>query len=103
MKLPQVISDLKEWCRKYVSIAGLAVVAAIIYMIFFQENSMTRIYNYNRTIDSLRAEIAVHQDSMRLYRELNTRLDNRDPEIIERVVRENHNMNRPDEDVYVFK
>jgi hypothetical protein len=72
-------------------------------MVFFQENSMSRIYSYDRTIDSLRTEIRVNTDSMMYYRALNNRMDNHDPEIIERIVRENHNMNLPNEDVYIFK
>lgn len=91
------------WCRKYISITGLLVIAAIIYMMFFQDNSMDRIYGYERTIDSLRAEIRVNRDTMLYYRTLNRRMDNRDPEIIEKIVRENHNMNTPDEEVYIFK
>jgi (2Fe-2S) ferredoxin len=39
---------------------------------------------------------------MEYYRALNQRMDNRDPEIIEKIVREHHNMNLPGEDVYVF-
>jgi hypothetical protein len=40
---------------------------------------------------------------MMYYRALNHRMDNHDPEIIERIVRENHNMNLPNEDVYIFR
>lgn len=98
-----MFSSFVDWCRKYISIASIAIVVAIIYMLFFQENSMSRIYRYSQTIDSLRAEIAVHRDTMEHYRQLNQRLDNRDPEIIEKVVRENHNMNRTDEDVYIVE
>lgn len=64
---------------------------------------MSRIYSYDQTIDSLRAEIRVNTDTMLYYRALNQRMDNHDPEIIERIVRENHNMNLPNEDVYIFK
>ena len=40
---------------------------------------------------------------MLYYQDLNRRMDNHDPEIIERVVREHFNMNTPDEEVYLFK
>lgn len=96
-------SKFITWCRSYISIAGLAVIAAIIYMIFFQENSMARIYTYNQTIDSLRQEIRINEDSMRHYLRLNEGMNNQDPEIVEKVVRENFNMALPNEDVYVFK
>jgi cell division protein FtsB len=91
------------WCRSYLKVTNIAVLAAIIYMICFQENSSLRIYSYDRTIDSLRTEIRVNTDSMMFYRALNQRMDNHDPEIIERIVRENHNMNLPNEDVYIYK
>jgi hypothetical protein len=97
------MKNFVSWCRSYLSLPGLAVIAAICYMIFFQENSMSRIYSYDQTIDSLRAEIRVNTDTMLYYRALNQRMDNHDPEIIERIVRENHNMNLPNEDVYIFK
>jgi membrane-bound ClpP family serine protease len=64
---------------------------------------MPRSYVYRQTIDSLRTEIRVNNDSMMYYRALNQRMNNRDPEIIERIVRENHNMNLPNEDVYIYK
>lgn len=89
------------WSRKYLSFTALAVVAALVFFLFFQENSTARIYGYQRTIDSLRHEIALNRDSLEHYRKLNERLDNHDPAIIEQVVRENHNMNRIDEDVYL--
>lgn len=98
----ETLKSLLAWCRRYVSIPGLAVIGAIVYMVFLQDNSIARIYSYSNTVDSLQAEIAVNRDSMELYRSLNHRLDIREPEIIERVVRENHNMNRPHEDVYIF-
>lgn len=75
---------------------------AIVYMLFFQENSIARIYQNKKQIDSLETAIRENSDTMLYYRELNRRLDARDPEIIERIVRENHSMNLPNEDVYLF-
>lgn len=92
-----------SWLKRYFSFTALFVVLAIIFFLFFQENSMSRIYSYQKTIDSLRHEIAVNRDTMEYYRHLNERLDNQDPAIIEKVVRENHNMNRVDEDVYIYE
>ena len=91
-----------EWCRRYISIPGLLLIAAICYMAFFQENSVQRIYHNKKQIDSLQMAIKANQDTMLLYRSLNSRLDNNDPDIIEQIVRENHNMNLPNEDVYIF-
>ena len=63
---------------------------------------MMRSIDLDRTIDSLRTEIRVNQDSLEYYKALNNRLST-SPEEMERVAREQYNMNRPDEDVYVFK
>lgn len=90
------------WCRKYLSIVNLLIIGVLVYMLFFQDNSASRIYGYDQTIDSLRTEIKTQTDTMEYYHDLNRRMDNRDPEIIERVVRENHNMNTVDEEVYIF-
>ena len=46
------------------------------------------------------AEVAVVQDSVTYYRELNSRLES-DPETMERVVREQYNMKRDNEDVFI--
>ena len=90
-----------SWGRRYISIWSVVLVGAILYLLFFQENSSSRIYAYQQTIDSLNAEIQVNRDTMLYYQDLNRRLDNHDPEIIERVVRENFNMCREDEEVFV--
>lgn len=95
--------SILSWGRRYLSVWTVLLVGAILYLLFFQENSSSRIYAYQQTIDSLNAEIKMNRDTMLYYRELNRRLDNRDPEIIERVVREHFNMNTPDEEVYLFK
>ena len=95
--------SILSWGRRYLSVWTVLLVGAILYLLFFQENSSSRIYAYQQTIDSLNAEIQVNRDTMLYYQDLNRRLDNHDPEIIERVVREHFNMNTPDEEVYLFK
>lgn len=91
------------WTSKYFSIPGLLLLGLLAYLIFFQENSVGQIYQYSRTIDSLEQQIAVYRDTIEYYTDLNSRLDNRDPAILERIAREHHDMNMPDEEVYVFK
>lgn len=91
------------WCNKYLSIPTLLIVGFIIYILFFQENSIGRIYENDRAIDSLKRAIAIENDTLIFYREKNQRLDNHDPEMIEKVVREQHNMSMPTEEIYVFK
>ncbi len=96
------IRDLLGWGRRYISFTLLIVVAYLAFLLFFNENSMMRSIDLDRTIDSLRTEIRVNQDSLEYYKALNNRLST-SPEEMERVAREQYNMNRPDEDVYVFK
>lgn len=90
-----------SWLKRYVSLLSLGVMAAIIYMLFFSDTSVLHKIEYQRIIDSLQTEVEINRDSMLYYKELNSRLSS-DPAVMERVVREQHNMKRPDEDVYVF-
>lgn len=92
----------KPWYRRYFSILSLLALGVLAYMLFFSESSMMVKFEQQRTIDSLTTEIAACQDSTAKYRELNRRLST-DPEEMERIVREYHNMNRTDEDIYIFE
>lgn len=79
-----------------------AVVFLIVFLGFFSESSVTNVVAYQRTIDSLKACIDEQQDSLDYYRTLNRRLIT-DPSLTEQVVREQYNMKRDNEDIYVFK
>lgn len=91
------------WCSKYLSIPAILIIGFIVYILFIQENSVSKIYDNDRAIDSLRRAITVEHDTLDYYRALNERLDINEPEIVERVVREHHNMSLPTEDVYILK
>lgn len=90
-----------KWLKRYFSLLSVGVIAVIIYMIFFSDTSVVKKIEYQRIIDSLQTEVDINRDSMLYYKDLNTRLSN-DPETMEKVVREQHNMKRPNEDVYLF-
>lgn len=97
-------SNLKQstdWFRRYVSLVTVIVICVLVYMIFFSDTSVMHKIRYQRTIDSLNIEVNINRDSMLYYKELNSRLST-DPEIMEQVVREQHNMKKPDEDVFIF-
>ena len=97
-------TDLKQstqWFRRYFSLISIGVIGVIIYMIFFSDTSVVNKIEYQRIIDSLRTEVELNRDSMLYYKHLNSLLTT-DPDVMERVVREQHNMKRPDEDVFVF-
>lgn len=91
-----------RWFRRYFSLVTLCVIGVVVYMIFFSETSILQKIEYQRVIDSLRSEVADARDSMLYYKDLNSRLST-DPEVMEQVVRERHNMKRTDEDVFVFE
>ena len=90
------------WCGRYISIPAILIIGFIVYILFIQEYSVSHIYENDRTIDSLKQVIAEQTDSMKFYRDKNNRLDNRDPEIVEKIVREQHDMSLPTEEIYIF-
>lgn len=90
------------WMQRYMSLPTVAVLAVLVYIVFFGDSSVARRIEYQRQIDSLQAEVAVVQDSVDYYRDLNSRLAS-DPEAMERVVREQYNMKRDREDVFIIE
>ena len=95
------IQNSTRWFRRYFSLLTLGVIAVILYMIFFSGTSVLKKIEYQRIIDSLRTEVEINRDSMLYYKNLNSRITT-DPEVMEQVVREQHNMKRPNEDVFIF-
>ncbi len=91
----------KPWAVRYLTLPVLVGIGVIVYLTFFSENSITQRVRYQQMIDSLTVGLRAQQDSLEYYRDLNRRLFN-DPELMEQVVREQYNMNRPHEDVYVM-
>lgn len=94
--------NARSWARRYLTLPTLAVIGVLVYIVFFGDSSVARRVEYQRQIDSLRAEVECVQDSVDRYRELNRRLAS-DPEAMERVVREQYNMKREGEDVFVME
>lgn len=95
------ILNTVRWFRRYFSLTTILVVGAFVYVIFFSETSAVNKIEYQRIIDSLNAELKVSSDSMIYYKNLNSRLTT-DPSLMEKVVREQHNMKRTGEDVFIF-
>lgn len=90
-----------KWLRRYVSLSLLIVIAFVMFVLFFNENSVMRSMDYAAQIRSLEEQIAQYEDTLRHYEDLNRRLDS-DPVELERIVREHYHMQRPSEDVYIF-
>lgn len=95
------IKNIWKWCRRYISLTFIAVIAFVLFVLFFNDNSVMKNYEYRREIEKLKAEIKVNTDSMNYYNRLNRLLET-DPHTMERVVREQYHMQRNNEDVYVF-
>lgn len=98
----ETVKNILAWCRRYVSVTLLAVIAFVLFVLFFNENSVMKNFEYKKEIDRLKAEIKINTDSMEYYHRQNMLLQT-DPQTMERIVREQYHMQRPDEDVYVFK
>ena len=94
--------ERRSWVRRYLAVPTLVVIGLLVYLSFFGENSISRRVAYQQVIDSLTQCLHREQDSLEYYRDLNRRLST-DPELMEQVVREQYNMNRPNEDVYVIE
>lgn len=91
-----------NWCRRYVSLMFLAILAFVLYVLFFNENSYGRLHELNTQIKELRSEIKSNRDTMEYYLEKNRMLDT-DPAEMERIVREQYHMQREGEEVYVVE
>lgn len=91
-----------NWCRRYISLMFLAILAFVLYVLFFNENSYGRLHELNTQIKELRTEIKNNRDTMEHYLEKNRMLDT-DPAEMERIVREQYHMQREGEEVYVVE
>lgn len=91
-----------NWCRRYISLMFLAILAFVLYVLFFNENSYGRLHELNTQIKELRTEIKNNRDTMEYYLEKNRMLDT-DPAEMERIVREQYHMQREGEEVYVVE
>ena len=94
--------ELRAWSKRYLSLTLVAAIGVAAVVLFFNENSLVKSVEQERRIEELNAAISEAGDTLRYYRRLNRQLD-RDRETMERIVREEHHMQRPEEDVYIFE
>lgn len=91
----------RSWARRYIR-PGFFITASMIgFVIFLSDNSLMGTYQHECEIDRLKAEIKENNDTLQYYKALNRSLET-NPETMERIVRENYHMQRPNEDVYLF-
>lgn len=91
-----------NWLKRYFSLSLVIVLGFVAYVLFFNENSIMDNMSYATEIRRLEKEIAVYEDTLTHYKELNAVLDGNNAEI-ERIVRERYHMQRRSEDVYIFE
>ena len=103
MEIKKKIKRFNVWVRRKVHIPLFIIVALAVILLFFNEDtSLTLNRKYDAEIKALKEEIDECKDSTRLYRETyNALLTNK--EDLERVAREQYNMQRDDEDVFIIK
>ncbi len=91
-----------QWCRRYFSFTLLAVAAAVVFVVFLNDNSVMRTHELEREIERLQAEIRDYRDTLVHYQQLNMRLET-DARTMEKIVREQYHMQRSSEDIYLFE
>jgi len=95
------VTSAWKWVRRFMPVTTIACILLVAYIIFAGENTVFNSIDYDRTIDSLRAELEANRDTMLYYRDLNRRLGS-DRDLMEQVVREHYGMKRANEDVFIF-
>ena len=91
----------RRW-NPFIAVPAIVALGVLTYLAFFSEKSLSHRIEYQHQIDSLEQALQQERDTLEYYRELNRRL-NTDPELMEQVVREQYNMKRDNEDVFVFE
>lgn len=97
------IKIVNLWLRRKLNIPLLLVSGLVIILLFInEETSMKLNMEYAREINQLKEEIKLNRDSAIYYEEKYRSLLTGNEEL-EKVAREQYNMQRPSEDVYVIK
>lgn len=91
-----------DWAKKFLPVTTIVFLLVAGYMFFVGETSLVSRIQYERTIDSLKIVLENQRDTMLYYQRLNESLIN-DPETMEHIVREQYNMKRENEDVFIFE
>ncbi|MDE6277786.1 MAG: septum formation initiator family protein [Muribaculaceae bacterium] len=92
----------RPWVKRFLPLPTIIILCLAAYILFVGDNSLVSRMRYEHTIDSLRVELEAQRDTMLYYQRLNENLVH-DPEVMEHVVREQYNMKRDNEDVFVFE
>lgn len=89
-----------RWIPRWLSLPLIIIVAFLIVMIFYGDNSYLKSKEYSEKIDELTKEIKANRDSAAYYRRKSHELST-DRETLEKIAREQYGMKRANEDVYI--
>ena len=91
---------LPNFVHTWVNFPLLLVLAGAVIILFVQDNDITKIYSNNETINELKREIKLNNDSVDYYKQKINELFT-DREELERISREQYHMKRAHEDVFI--
>lgn len=94
---------IKLWFHKHVPVPLLLIGSAIVIITAMNENvSLSKSYEYLRQITALKQEIKLNQDSAEYYRKKSKELTT-SPQQLEHIAREQYQMQKSDEEVFVLR
>lgn len=100
--MSQRFNEFAGWCRRYINVGFIVMVSVLVYIMFFSDNSVIDYNRYQAEVDDLKIKIMECNDSIEYYENLNRSLST-DPATMERIVREEYHMQRPNEDIYLVE
>lgn len=92
--------SLKRFIPRWLSLPLVIIIAFLISMIFFGDNSYIKGKEYSKKINELKTEIKANKDSASFYKRKAHELST-DRETLEKIAREQYGMKRESEDVYI--
>mgnify|MGYP001043260882 CR=1 FL=1 len=93
----------KIWFTRHVPVPLLLIgVAAVVILCLNDEVSPSRNYSYLQEIVELKSQIRQNLDSAEYYRTKRNELAS-SPEELEHIAREQYQMQKPDEEVYLIR
>ena len=94
MKLKKI--KRPKWIPLWLSIPFIVFIAFIVMLLFFGENNYMQIAEQQKEMDKVAATVRRAQYYIRKTQELNT-----DKETLEKIAREQYNMKRTNEEVFI--
>lgn len=91
------------WARRKSAIPFLVIGTMIVLVLFLnEETSMKTNVEYEKRINTLKAQIQHNLDSAKYYKEHRMAIENGKGDL-ERIARERYHMQKPTEDIYVYE